>query len=89
MNGTEDFLFYEAVVPNDGFQMQKGFIVHGYDMIKDMTEIMDSYGFTYKETTDFIEFWTKMLEEKKDYIFYPQDNEIVDMIMPLVTDMLV
>lgn len=85
LNGIEDFLFYEAIVPPDYFQTKEGWSVMAVSLEDDMRKILDIYGFNEKETADFIEYWTLHLEKDTDYTFYPQENDILDILMPVVS----
>ncbi len=84
LNASEDFLFYEAMVPDTGFQKAEGFRVSSHSLAEDMTRIMKEYSFSEKETIDFIEYWQQKLDDGKKYIFLPQETDTVDSIMPLV-----
>jgi hypothetical protein len=84
LNGTEDYLFYEAVVPDEGFQKDYGYKVYSKDREQDIERVLDLYGFNEKEKQDFLDYWTDKLEEDVDYIFLPQENNEVDIIMPLI-----
>lgn len=85
LNGIEDFLFYEAIVPPDYFQTIKGWPVMSSSLDEDMRKILDLYGFNETETTDFIEYWTQHLDHDTDYTFYPQENDILDTLMPVIS----
>jgi len=84
LNGNDDYLFYEAIVPNEGFQKEKAFTVNKNNRKNDMTYILDLYGFNEKEKQDFIDYWMNKLDDEKDYVFYPQQTSVVQQIMPLV-----
>jgi hypothetical protein len=84
INGKEDFLFYEACVPDSGFQKEEGFIVKGSCIKEDLSCLLDLYHFSAREKYDFIEYWTGMLDEGLSYTFYPQYNECIDRIMPVI-----
>lgn len=86
INGTGDYLFYEAVVPDRGFQKDKGWIVRAESLEKDMQKILELYDFNDKEKADFIDYWVPALSGRGDFIFYPQETAVVDAIMPLVAD---
>lgn len=83
INGEEDFLFYEALVPDSGFQKETGWVVHGDHLEGDMKKILELYQFSEREQSDFLEFWAVKLTTDKDYIFYNQETEIIDTIMPI------
>ena len=85
LNGTEDYLFYEAIVPDENFQKETGWVVNANNRMNDIVRILDDYKFNEQEKKDFIDYWVNKLDVDKDYIFYPQETEIVDLIMPLVT----
>lgn len=86
LNGCEDYLFYEAVVPDKGFELSKGHLINFDKMEHDLSSLMEAYGFTEKETDDFVEYWTKQLPTDTDYVFYPQTTAIVENIMPIYSD---
>lgn len=76
--GKNEFLFYEARLPDDGFQKNAGWIVEQKNLIHDMEKILDKYNFNDKEKEDFIEYWGNLLIGENDYIFYPQGNELIN-----------
>lgn len=84
LNASEDFLFYEALVPAESFQEQTGWIIQAGKHDAALEAILDEYAFNEKEKKDFLEFWIGMLAPDQSYAVYPQDNSIVDRIMPLV-----
>lgn len=84
LNGTEDFLFYEAIVPDEGFQMEEGWVIDADNRNSDMTKILDDYGFSEVEKNDFLEYWTEKLDADTDYLFLPQETECIELLMPLV-----
>jgi len=84
LNGWGDYLFYEAIVPDTEFQMKYGWEISCENRKNDMAQVLDKYGFNQKEKHDFLEYWMEKLDEETDYIFFPQENKKVDMIMPLV-----
>jgi hypothetical protein len=81
INGRNDYLFYEARVPDCGFQRKEGYKIRGENLKNDLRRLMEMYGFNGKETADFVEYWEKKLSSQRDYVFYPQDTTIVDKIM--------
>ncbi len=83
INGRNDYLFYEALVPDSGFQKEWGFTVNNASVEEDMLEILNMYGFNETEKQDFIEYWVAELPEGPDWVFYPQETFIVDGIMPV------
>jgi hypothetical protein len=83
INGSNDYLFYEASVPDSGFQKEWGFVVNNAAMEEDMLRILNMYGFNETEKRDFIEYWAVELPKGHDWIFYPQETSIVDGIMPV------
>lgn len=87
INGSNDYLFYEAVVPDKGFQKEKGWIINGSadgnSLEKDLSSIAELYGFNAKEKKDFLEYWGNKLDSKTGYEVFPQDTTIVDNIMPV------
>ncbi len=86
LNGCEDYLFYEAVVPDKGFELEKGHLVNSDRMEEELRSLMKDYGFSKAETDDFTEYWIKQLSTDTDYVFYPQKTEIVERIMPINSD---
>ena len=45
--------------------------------------MLGEYGFNEKETGDFIEYWAIHLVGDRDYVFYPQETDAVNGVMPL------
>jgi len=85
LNGSEDYLFYEAIVPPDSFQTERGWHVMAGSLEKDMANILKLYDFNETETNDFLDYWTRMLDGKTSYTFYPQHNDTLDILMPVIT----
>lgn len=83
LNGTQDYLFYEAIVPDNDFQLEEGYIISSKTLEKDMTDMLSNYKFSEKETVDFLEYWLEKLDSSENYVFYPQDTKIIDKVMPL------
>jgi hypothetical protein len=61
LNGAGDFLFYEAVVPDSGWQKKEGFVIRAADREQDMASMLGHYGFNEKETVEFIDYWANNL----------------------------
>jgi hypothetical protein len=78
LNGKEDFLFYEALVPDRGWQKEEGYLIRAESREQDMAFMMGRYGFSEKETTDFVDFWASYLTPGADYVLYPQETDAVD-----------
>jgi hypothetical protein len=83
LNGKGDFLFYEALVPDAGWQKEEGYIIRGAYREQDMAAMLGRYGFNEKETGDFIDYWAGYLAGDVDYVFYPQETDTIDRVMPL------
>jgi hypothetical protein len=83
LNGAGDFLFYEAVVPDSGWQKKEGFAIRAADREQDMASMLGHYGFNKKETVEFIDQWANHLLDNVDYASYPQGTGAVDRVMPL------
>ena len=83
LNGAGDFLFYEAMVPDSVWQNEEGYIIHATDREQDMASMLGQYGFNEKECTDFIDYWDEYLSDDIDYVFYPQETDAVNEVMPL------
>jgi hypothetical protein len=83
LNGNGDFLFYEALVPDAGWQKEQGYVIRASHRGQDMAEMLGQYGFNEKETVDFVDYWTQHLAEGADYVFYPLETGAVDRLMPL------
>jgi hypothetical protein len=83
LNGAGDFLFYEALVPDSGWQKEEGYIIRAADREQDMAFMLGEYGFNEKETGDFIGYWASHLIGDVDYVFYPQETDAVERVMPL------
>ncbi|CCO06932.1 hypothetical protein [Desulforamulus hydrothermalis] len=86
LNGCNDYLFYEARVPDRGFQREAGYKIRGNNLRHDLCSLMERYGFNARETADFVEYWEKKLSSRQDYVFYPQGTAILDKIMPVVVE---
>lgn len=83
LNGTNDFLFYEAIVPHVDFQVKKGWQISQGTLEADLEGMLAPYHFNAKEKADFMAFWVPMLRGSEDFTCYPQDNTIVDLLMPV------
>ncbi len=91
INGSNDYLFYEALIPDEGFQKQTGWVINasegrnggGNSLEEDLNRIVDLYKFNETEKKDFLEFWCGMLDSKTSYAVFPQETAIVDKIMPI------
>jgi len=83
LNGAGDFLFYEALVPDSVWQKVKGYTIRAAYREQDMASMLGQYGFNGKECTDFIDYWTVNLADDTDYVFYPQETDAVNEVMPL------
>lgn len=83
LNGKGDFLFYEGLVPDYGWQKIEGYVIRAESREQDMTLMLGQYNFNEKETMEFIEYWSQHLAEGVDYVFYPQETSAVDRVMPL------
>lgn len=83
LNGAGDFLFYEALVPDSGWQKKEGFVIRASYRERDMDSMLGQYGFNEKEILDFIDYWAHYLTGDVDYVLYPQETRTVDRVMPL------
>jgi hypothetical protein len=83
LNGKGDFLFYEAVVPDAGWQKQEGYVIREAYREPDMASMLGQYGFNEKETAEFIDYWEGHLVQGLDFVFYPQETAAIDRVMPL------
>jgi hypothetical protein len=83
LNGDGDFLFYEGLVPDAGWQKQEGYVIRAAYREQDLAEMLQQYGFNEKETAEFVDYWTQHLTDDVDYVFSPQETETVDRVMPL------
>ncbi len=83
LNRAGDFLFYEAVVPDFGWQKEEGYVIRAAYREQDMVAMLGQYGFNDKETVEFIEYWASHLIGDVDYVFYPQETDAVNGVMPL------
>ena len=83
LNGNGDFLFYESVVPDSVWQKEEGYVICAAYREQDMASLLGQYGFNEKETVDFIEYWASHLVGDVDYVFYPQETDAVNEVMPL------
>ena len=83
LNGNGDFLFYEAIVPDSGWQKEEGYVIRAAYREQDMVAMLGPYGFNEKETVEFIEYWASHLIGDVDYVFYPLETDAVEQVMPL------
>jgi len=83
INGRNDYLFYEARIPDKGLQRNEGFVINSKTLEEDMEIMLTLYDFNKKEKDDFLEYWINKLTDKKEYVFYPQYNDILEKIMPV------
>jgi hypothetical protein len=83
LNGTGDFLFYEARGSDFEWQKKEGHIIRAAYREQDMAFMLGQYGFNEKETTEFIIYWSCHLVGDVDFVFYPQETEAVNQDMPL------
>ena len=83
LNGNGDFLFYEAMVPDAGWQKEEGYVIRADYREQDMSSMLGPYGFNEKETVEFIEYWASHLVGDVDYVFFPQETDTVEQVMPL------
>jgi hypothetical protein len=83
LNGAGDFLFYEALGTEVGWQKQEGYIIRDAYREQDMASMLGEYGFNEKETDEFIEYWACHLSGDRDYVLYPQETDAVNKAMPL------
>jgi len=84
LNGKGDFLFYEGLVPNSKWQKREGYVIRATYRGQDMAFMLGQYGFNEKETAEFIDYWVSHLPRDVDYVFYPQETEAVEQVMPLI-----
>jgi len=83
LNGKGDFLFYEAKGPDYQWQKEEGYVIRASSREQDMASMLGPYGFNEKETSEFIEYWASHLVGDVDFVFYPQETDTVDSVMPL------
>jgi hypothetical protein len=83
LNGKGDFLFYEGLVTNAGWQKEEGYVVREAYREQDLASMLGQYGFNEKETKEFIDYWASHLIGDVDFVFYPQETAAVDSVMPL------
>ncbi len=83
IHGCNDYLFYEAKVPDEHFQRNNGFRISGCGLRSDLQKLMELHAFNARETADFVEYWENKLSNEYNYIFYPQGTETIEKIMPL------
>ena len=84
LNGKGDFLFYEGLVPDSKWQKREGYVIRATYRGQDMAFMLGQYGFNEKETAEFIDYWVSHLPGDVDYVFYPQETEAVEQVMPLI-----
>ena len=82
INGVNDYLFYEAVLP-DRWQHEKGWSVKQADLKLFFERNMAAYGFNEQEITDFTDYWIPRLEDSPYYAIYPQHTATVDQVVDL------
>ncbi len=78
-----DFLFYEADVVGSGFRTEEGFALPAEDRQEVYEKVLTAYGLNDREIADFIEYWTPRLSEGEDYMMYPQEEALVEELMPM------
>jgi hypothetical protein len=83
LNGKGDFLFYEGLVPDAGWQQKEGYVIRAACREQDMASMLSHYGFNQIETEEFIDYWASHLIGDMDFVFYPQETAAVDRVMPL------
>ncbi|MFZ3371641.1 MAG: hypothetical protein WA131_01230 [Desulfitobacteriaceae bacterium] len=86
INGNFDYLFYEANLKRGYFQKNVGWLVQAANRTADLEKILYLYGFNSQEKADFMEFWTKKLDEAKDYVAYPQETYLINQAMPITIE---
>ena len=82
-DNTYDYLFYESRTDLCGIQTEFGFRISSEDRRDMLSDAIGGYGFTDREKEDFLDFWCDKLEPDTDYVMYPQETYLVDMMMPL------
>lgn len=83
INNKYDFLFYEANVKFN-FSLNNGWIVKKDTFNTQINSILTRIGLNEKEKEDFIEYWSKELQWKKDqYAVYYLFNHEIDTCVPL------
>jgi hypothetical protein len=82
INNQYEYLFYEARIPHL-LQKEFGWIINGTDLSSFFMKNLDSLKFSTKEIEDFVEYWIPLLDENKNYIIYPQFNDILDEVVQL------
>ncbi|MGD0152569.1 MAG: hypothetical protein ABSC17_02225 [Thermacetogeniaceae bacterium] len=83
IDGTLDYLFYEASVNKLNFQTEEGYYLPPERRVAVLKGILDSYGFNQKERQDFLGFWDSKLEKGQGYYVYPQFTICIDEAMPI------
>jgi hypothetical protein len=82
LDGTWDFLFYEAEV-NWVFQQQQGWAVPAAEIWGWLEGALPAMGLSSAETQDFLDYWTLNLPEAPCYLVYPQPKETIGATMGL------
>lgn len=83
LDGKYGYLFYEADVEEIYFQTSASWKLPVKGRIEVFEKILDLYGFNSIEKRDFIEFWNKRLDPRRQYLMYPQETGIIDRAMPV------
>ncbi|MDD5306964.1 MAG: carboxypeptidase-like regulatory domain-containing protein [Deltaproteobacteria bacterium] len=85
LDGTWDYLFYEATV-RWVFQEEQGYAVPAADIFGWFADTLPVLGLTADETDDFLAYWTQYLPDASCYLVYPQPAERIGLTMGLAID---
>lgn len=83
LNGSEDYLFYEASLERSLFQVDRGYVLRASDLEADLSAVLDATGYSEKEKADFLEYWLGRFEEGTSYLMCPQSLEVIEDAMKL------
>jgi hypothetical protein len=82
INGTYDYLFYEAQTPNH-YQYSSGWIIQRDTLSEFFLHILSKAGFRENEIRDFIDYWPPRLNNSEYYAVYPQQRDEVEKMIIL------
>jgi len=83
LDGRWPYLFYEATLPAAGIQREHGWIIEPENRERDFRRILAAYGFSERETQDFMDYWVDQLQPDTRYVAWPQETDYVDRMMPV------
>ena len=82
IDGSYDYLFYEANVPNL-WNVDNGWLIERNELKEKLDYILTKLGLNKKEKDDFIYYWSVNLPESRYYVFSLLDEEKINEAMEL------